>query len=324
MNKIFPPSRCTATLPLDLEKPHLIGECKMDGSRYVLYLGENVDPYERQAGNVLLSRHISVRDGKHVDRTENIPHITGQSYPGLEGTVLDGEIMSSDFLKTNSIMNSGPRLAVQKQETNGYLNYHVFDCMAFRGEDIRGLPLEKRRKVLEEVAKRMSNEYVRVIPQFKSDLVKHFTSIVENGGEGIIVKDLHQGYGCGWAKLKKSYDLSCICSGWKPGNGKYSEMIGSIALSVFHGGKLVEVGFASGFNDALRKKMSDNFSEYEGKVVDIFAQEVQKKDRNGVGRLRHPTFYRFRDDVEPSTITSEKLHEDLNKRVRSNRNKWSR
>jgi ATP-dependent DNA ligase len=323
MSKLFPPSRCTGTLPADLEKDNLVAETKMDGSRYVLYLG-GCDPYERQEGNALLSRRVSVKDGKHVDRTDNVPHFTHIDYEGLEGTVLDGEVMSSDFLKTNSIMNSGPALAVAKQMEKGKLNYHVFDCMAFRGEDIRSLPLEKRRLVLEEVIRRMDNENVRLIPQFTSNLTDHFTRIVEDGGEGIIVKDLRAGYGQQWAKMKKSYDVSAIVSGYKPGNGKYKGMIGALALSVYHEGKLIEIGFASGFNDALRKKMSDNFEEYKGKVVDVFAQEIQKKGPSGVGRLRHPTFYRFRDDLEPETITSEKLEEDLSKRVRSNRQKWSK
>ena len=320
MSELFPPSRCTGALPADLDKPYLVGEEKLDGSRYVLYIG--CDPYERQAGNALLSRRISVKDGKHVDRTGNVPQFTEVEYPGLEGTVLDGEVMATDFLGTNSVMNSGPALAVQKQEESGFLTYNVFDIMSFRGKDIRGLPLHKRRKVLEEVVKRMNNEHVKVIPQFTINLSEHFTRIVEGGGEGIIVKDIRQGYGCGWAKMKKSYDLSCVISGWKPGNGKYKESVGSLALSVYKDGDLVEVGFASGFDDDLRKKMSDNFSEYEGKVIDVFAQEIQKKDRNGVGRLRHPTFYRLRDDLEPKTITAEKLLEDLSSRARSNRKKW--
>lgn len=322
MSKLYPPSRCTAALPTDFDKRYLIGEEKLDGSRYVLYLG--CDPYGRQSENALLSRRVSVKDGKHVDRTENVPHFTKVSYAGLEGTVLDGEVMASDFLKTNSVLNSGPQLAIQKQEENGFLKYNVFDVMAFRGQDIRGLPLEKRRKVLEEVIKRMENEHVKVIPQFTEGLQDHFANIVEGGGEGIIVKDIRQGYGCGWSKMKKSYDVSCVVSGWKPGNGKYKDAIGALTLSVFKDGKLVEVGFASGFDDALRQKMSENFEEYKGRVVDVFAQEVQKRDRNGVGRLRHPTFHRFRDDLEPSTITLEKLDKDLSARARSNRNKWGK
>jgi ATP-dependent DNA ligase len=314
------PSRCTAKLPEDFSKAHLVAEEKLDGSRYVLYLGGC--PYERRAGHTLLSRRGSVSDGKLVDRTENVPHITKVDYAGLDGTVLDGEIMSSDFLGTNSIMNSSPLEAIRKQKEMGNLKYYVFDVMFFRGKDVRTMPLEKRRKILEEVVRRMDNEFIQAIPQFSENIEERFKEIVNNGGEGLIIKDSRLAYGQGWSKMKKSYDVSCVISGWKEGTGKYKGMIGSIALSVFKDGKLVEIGFASGFDDALRIDMSKNFSKYEGKVVDVFAQEIQKIDaKNPSGRLRHPTFHRFRDDVNAEDCTSEKLWTDIKSAVKSTRSK---
>lgn len=309
---LFTPSRCTAKLGDDLSKPYLVGEEKLDGSRYVLYIG--IDPYARHGGNTLLSRRVSTVDGKFVDRSGNVPHITLQNYAGLEGTVLDGEIMAADFLSTNSIMNSAPALAIQKQKDIGNCKYHVFDIIAFRGKDIRGMALEQRRKVLEEVVRRMNNPFIVPIKQVRGDLNAYFTEIVGKGGEGIIVKDVRQGYGCGWAKYKKSFDVSCVVSGYLVGDGKYSGQVGSLLLSVYHSGKLVEIGRASGFNDELRARMTRDFNAFKGKVVDIFAQEIQDSKRsadNPVGRLRHPTFYRFRDDVNAIECTSEKLWSDL-------------
>jgi ATP-dependent DNA ligase len=316
------PARCVAGLPEDLNKPYLVSEEKLDGSRYVLHIG--ADPYGRREGNTLLSRRFSVGDGKLVDRTENVPHITGVKYAGLEGTVLDGEIMASDFLGTNSVMNSGPALAVQKQNESGKLNYHVFDIMVFRGKDIRGLPLEKRRKILEEAVRRMNNEYVKVIEQKKSNFLSYFKLITARGGEGLIIKDIRQGYGCGWSKMKKTYDVSVVVSGFKPGNGKYAGQVGALALSVYHEGELLEVGFCSGFDDTLRSKITKDPDAYMGRVIDVFAQEVQKSKRSGdnpVGRLRHPTFHRFRDDMNANSCTGAKLLEDLKKRTKFARDK---
>jgi ATP-dependent DNA ligase len=316
------PSRCTSSLPDDLSKPYLIAEEKLDGSRYVLYIGG--DPYNRRHGNTLLSKRPSSSDGKLVDRTENVPHITGIQYDGLEDTILDGEIMASDFLGTNSVMNSSPALAVSKQGSTGKLRYNVFDVLVFRGKDVRGLALEQRRKILVEVIKRMGNEFVTAIPQFTGDIQAYFNEIVARGGEGVIVKDIRNGYGVGWCKMKKAYDISCIISGWKPGNGKYASSIGSIALSVLHDGKLVEIGFASGFDDSLRNEMAKDFKKFEGRVVDVFAQEIQDSKRSGgnpVGRLRHPTFHRLRDDMNSSDCTSEKLWTDF-KATKTKNNRW--
>jgi ATP-dependent DNA ligase len=309
---ILHPSRCTSKLGDDLDKDYFVAEEKIDGSRYVLYIG--ADPYERQKSNALLSRRISVVDHKHVDRTLNVPHITLKLYEGLEGTVLDGEIVSKDFLSTNSIMNSLPAEALRKQKSIGPLDYFVFDVMFFRGIDVRTKPLTERRKILEKVIERMDNESVKAIPQVKGDLHAMFNKIVEKGGEGIIVKDNRMGYGVGWAKFKKSYDVSCVVSGFKPGKGKYSSGVGSIALSVYHAGDLIEIGFASGFDDKIRADMTKNPKKYLNRVVDVFVQEIQASKRsadNPVGRVRHPTFFRFRDDINAKDCTSEKLWEDI-------------
>lgn len=316
---LIQPSRCTDSLPEDLERDHLVAEPKMDGSRYVFYIGG--DPYERQPKNALLSRRISVKDNKHVDRTANCPHFADVDYPDLSGTILDGEIMAEDFPATNSIMNSSPALAIQKQKELGWLNYHVFDVMFFRGKDVRGLPLEKRRKIVLAICERINNVYVKPIEQRKGNISQYFQEIINAGGEGLIVKDLRQGYGRGWCKLKRSFDVSCIISGYKAGNGKYATSIGSLALSVFHNGSLVEVGFASGFDDALRAEMAKDFSRFKGKVVDVFAHELSKPSKESViGRIRHPTYHRLRDDMNQEDCTSLKLQEDLKAgKVRSSR-----
>lgn len=316
-NLILPP-RCVADLPDDLEQPHLVSEVKLDGSRYMLYLGKGVDPYERQKLNALLSRQVSKVDNKHVDKTANIPHITALHYPGLEGTVLDGECFLNDFATTMSIMGSGPAVAVEKQEQSGWLTYRAFDIPTYRGKDIRGLPLSERRKVLEHVVKQMNAEGaddVQVIEQWTDDHERHFQEVVSAGGEGLIIKDLRAGYGVSWSKKKKSYEVSCFISGFKPGKGKYAAGVGAIAVSVYdEEGNAIEVGFASGFSDVIRAKMTAEPKAYMHKVVDLYAHELSKDLR-----LRHPTYFRFRDDLDETDCTMMKLRADLSKGVKSKR-----
>lgn len=313
-SQLILPARCTATLADDLDKEYFVAEPKIDGSRYVLYIGNGVDPYERRAGNTLLSRRVSSVDEKHCDKTDNVPHITGVDYQGLDGTVLDGEIFKTDFPTTAGIMGSGPALAVAKQQTDGFITYYVFDCPVFKGVDIRGRTLTERRKVLAHVVKTMNNPHVKLIPQWTDNFEGRFNQMVAAGGEGLIIKDSRLGYGIGWAKMKKSFDVSCVISGFKPGNGKYENSIGAITLSVYDGANLREVGYASGFDDELRQQMAAAPTAFIGKVVDIFAQEISKDLR-----LRHPTWHRFRDDVEASTCTLEKLKDDMKKKARSTR-----
>lgn len=313
--ELYPPSRCEASLPEDLTLPYLVAEEKLDGSRYVLYIGR--DPYGRQPEHTLLSRRESTIDGMLVDKTENVPHITNENYDTQKGTVLDGEMMGTNgFSDSSGTMNSSPQGALNAQQEHGWLTYRVFDIIAHKGVYVGGKPLEQRREILMDVLADMDNPHIRIIDQVSAldtDIEAYFYEIVKRGGEGLVVKDIRHGYGTYWAKMKKTYDVSCVISGFKPGNGKYKGQIGALAISVLDNGKLYEVGFASGMDDALRSQMSQDFPAYEGVVLDVFAQELTNPSATHKhGRLRHPTFHRIRTDMNAVDCTIDKLRDDLN------------
>ena len=291
------PPRCTGDKTA--ETPNHIAELKLDGERFILYLG--FDPYGRNKfPNTILSRHKSTYDGTHTDRSGNVPHITNVSYASLNATVLDGEIFLKDFDTTASIMGSNEAEALDKQKPQK-LVYYVFDIPFYKGEDIRKKPLSERKQILAQVVSEMNNPHVQLIPEYKKDFMKAFTDITSNGGEGLIVKDIRSGYGQEWAKLKKSFDVSCIVTGYRMGKDK--DYIGSFAVSVYDGSNLLEVGFVSGY--ACLEKDID---KYMGKVIDVYAHELTKQKK-----LRMPTFHRFRTDLNPEDCTFEKLCDDFTK-----------
>lgn len=314
---LYPPSRCTANLPDDLTLDFLVAEEKLDGGRYVLYT--DCDPYGRgKGGHTVLSRKPSDIDGNLVDKTDRVPHISGVPYPGLEGTVLDGEMMREGATclgDTSGILNANADTAVARQEAEGMIEFHVFDIICHNGQYVGSLPLVDRRPLLEKVVKQMGNPYIKCTEQRDSshDFEDWFHEVVARGGEGLVIKDKRMSYGCGWAKMKKSYDVSLVVTGFKPGKGKYTGEFGALALSVEHKGKMVEVAYASGMDDALRTEINDNRDAYLGTVVDVFTQELTAPSAaHPCGRLRHATFYRLRDDVAASTCTYDKLVADLN------------
>lgn len=313
---LYEPAKARAKLPKDLEAENLIAEEKFDGSRYLLYIGH--DPYDEEwFGNTLLSRRKSVKKsrlGMYVDKTGNVPHITEHKFKGLEGTVLDGEVTipGQPFYTLNGIMNSLPAEAIRKQMTAGKVVFHVFDILQFRRQDLTGMPLHDRQDLLGMFFGRMSSamsKWIRHVTARSECFQEYFDFIVRAGGEGLIIKDLEAVYGKGWSKMKKAHDTTCVVMGYKRGTGKYVGMMGALQLGVYFEGELIEVGFASGMDDALRQEISDNLDKYRGMVVDVYAQELTPGDP--VGRLRHPTFRRFRDDVERETVTLAKLQEDF-------------
>jgi bifunctional non-homologous end joining protein LigD len=290
------PSRCTGTFREEyLDSSDWIAEPKLDGGRYMLYLDEG--------GEVHL---YSRRDFPRIDKAANVPHFA-KSYPGLEGCVLDGEVMLPNQTKlgdTTGIMNSLPAKAVARQETEGKLHYNVFDLLFYKGTDLRSHPLWERRLTLDIVLKAMNNPHVTAVPQHK-DKDGLFRSILAAGGEGTVLKNLNSPYGLNWVKCKRVADFSVVISGYKPGQGKYEGSLGAVAVSVYKDGALLEVGFASGMTDPERHEIWTNREAYLGRVVDVSAQEITKD-----GRMRHPRWLRFRDDVSPETLTMEKLRDD--------------
>lgn len=304
----FDPAKARARVPRDtnkkinLDDPNWIAEEKIDGSRYLLYLGSH--PYDDNRNSAFLSRRHSAKDGLYVDKAFQVPHIATWS-SGDPCAVLDGEIRSPDgFGNTVSIMNSHPAEAIRLQEAKGYVEYHVFDILSMDGRDITHWPLRLRRQGVVEVLRLLDSRWYKPVPELIGNRKEHFERLVNAGGEGLMLKDVNAVYGKGWAKIKKKYDVSGIITGFIPGEGKYEGQIGSLCISVYCDNELIEIATAGGFDDSLRLEISQNFDDYKGRVVDVWAQEITSGDR-----LRHPRFYRFRDDMDPSQCTWENVLE---------------
>lgn len=290
------PPRCTGNVTK--ESSNHVAELKIDGERFLLYIG--FDPYGRRDGNTILSRHKSSSDGRYSDRSENVPHITEKQYPSNKGTVLDGEIFLDSFEHTASIMGSISGEAIDKQRTRK-LVYHVFDIPFHNGRDIRSLPLRERRAILEQVVAELNNPHIQLVTQYTSGFDAVFSEVTSKGGEGLIIKNLGSTYGNEWAKLKKSFDISCFVTGYRM--GKDENYIGSFSVGVYEGSNLLEIGFVSGY-----ACLESDIDKYVGKVIDVFAYEFTKQNK-----LRMPTFHRFRSDLNPEDCTVEKLKEDFTK-----------
>lgn len=106
------------------------------------------------------------------------------------------------------------------------------------------------------------------------------------GAEGWVAKRHHYQ---GWYKIKPRKTIDLIVTGFKKGNGKYADTIGSLVCSAFDArGQRREICLASGMTDEERR----SFSEADiGRVCEIEYQKVLS-----LGRLRHPIFKRWRDD----------------------------
>ena len=120
-------------------------EEKFDGTRGVLHF---YDHYTR-----VFSRRVSKKSGWLTENTDSVPHIRDIDCPELAGTVIDGEmfIPNRPFKDVAAIMNCTYDKAIARQEELGWVVFHAFDVLYYKGECVEDKPLKKRKEILAEV-----------------------------------------------------------------------------------------------------------------------------------------------------------------------------
>lgn len=251
-----------------------------------------------------------------VEKSAQVPHLScighllamTQRVKAMAGTVLDGEMVAplgkeikggrSKYV--TSIMGSSPWEAVRKQREGGFLCYVAFDCLWYKGEDLRSAPLVHRRHFLFEAVKQWSNDYVHQAHAYTKESEKR--RAWESADEGLVFKYQDHEYGQErwWVKLKKEATADVVAIGFKKGKGKYAGMVGAIEFGQWRTGSmgtqkvLKSFGTARGFTDQAMKDMGRHPSHYLGKVF-----RIKHNGREPTGAFRHPRFDVWRPDKGP-------------------------
>lgn len=294
-----------------MDSPDWYAEEKYDGDRRIAqFVGGQV----RFTG-----RRISVKDGLYVEKTANIPQLSGQYRPALQGTVLDGEMVVPDGFQTDSggkskyvtsIMGSLPAEAIAKQKERGWLVYRVFDILWYKGEDVRAKPYTERRALMLKAVAEWGCLYALPATATNKNKAAFLKGVYDNGGEGIILKHRASIYGekKRWVKVKGEITLDCVIMGYDAPEKESEKVDGSVSVTKFHAngwigaiqfgqykdGKLTQMGTASGMDEATRIKLSGKGgAKYVGQVITIVCN-----GREPTGACRHPRFKGFRDDKQ--------------------------
>jgi ATP-dependent DNA ligase len=308
------PQKARGTLdPAMWDDVMYVAEVKEDGDRRIAQFCAS--------GLVRFTGTPSKTTGKPVEKTENIPQLSGASLGGwathpnvvraLEGTVLDGEIVApwaadlpgGKSKYVTSIMGSSPGEAIAKQKANGFLCYVVFDCLFWKGTDLRNRPLYKRAYYVDQVLAAWKNSYAsRVQRAVGVGKERFYKATVESGGEGVVLKHQMHEYGNArqWVKVKYDATADVIVMGYEDGLGKYAGQIGSIIFGQYvrtlgtRTFTLTKMGACSGIDDLLRSFITKKPEHYLGQVM-----EIKHYGREPTGAFRHPQFKRWRPDKRP-------------------------
>ena len=288
-------------------------EVKFDGYRVLAHIGP---------------RHgvrLMTRNGH--DWSKKLPHLADAlAALQLEPGWLDGEITmpdergGSNFQALQNAFDSAHTTQVQ---------YHLFDLPFHAGRDLRGVPLQQRRALLQNLladapAPLHFSEAFEAPPE---DLI---ASACQRGLEGLIGKRRDSAYASGrsrdWIKLKCSQRQEFVIGGWTEPQDSRSGL-GALLLGVHEAdGTLRYAGkVGTGFNERKLQQLRGKLDTLAAKQRPFADATDSDRDAHWVkptlvaevtfsawtrdGRLRHPVFHALRSDKPARAVVREEpLH----------------
>jgi bifunctional non-homologous end joining protein LigD len=242
---------------------------------------------------------------------------------GVENAILDGEIVALNDDGASSFT------ALKKALSDGFsgdLQYYLFDLLHLNGEDVRALPLLKRKAMLKALldGRDFANR-VNYSEHFGPDS-PFIGKVCGLGLEGIVSKRADAPYRSGrnrsWLKIKCHKRQEFVIGGFRlPTHA--ARGVGALMLGYYEEEKLVYAGkVGTGFDGvtsvAVRRlldKRARQTSPFEDVPREIEREaiwvepdivcEVEFTEWTPDGRLRHPSFQGIREDKPARQIVRE-------------------
>jgi len=196
-----------------------------------------------------------LRTRKGLDWTDKFKSVADEA-ASLPDVLIDGEIVALDH---NGAPNFSSLQAALSDGDSAGLIFYAFDLLFVDGEDLRGLPLGKRKARLKKLleARKGKNRQIRYVEHFESGGDAVLQSACKLELEGIVSKKLDAPYRSGrseaWTKAKCRAGHEVVLGGWKTTNGKFR----SLMAGVYRDDHLAFVGMVgTGFGqDKVRRIM---------------------------------------------------------------------
>lgn len=296
---------CTAVADLPDDPQKWLYEVKLDGYRCCAIANG-------RGGAQLFSRYGN-------PWPERFPAIHAALGELAESAVLDGEIVAVDA-------NGRPSFQELQnwQSTPLLIVYYAFDVTWLEGRDLTRLPIEERKKVLEELA-RDFRDPLRVSAALDAPLHRLIPQMKGLGLEGIVAKRLGSTYRSGertpaWVKKRFNEVEELVVGGYIPEDDTFARLL----VGEWQDGRLVFLKkLKNGFSRLTRQQVFDairglrvNECPFAGKVDlgrndtppvwvrPVRLVEVEFVERTAGGKLRHASFRRLVSPDDPSSAES--------------------
>jgi bifunctional non-homologous end joining protein LigD len=248
-------------------------------------------------------------------------------YVNASTAILDGEIAVLDDKGRSSFNLIQPRISVGDPNSIAHLsrsapvNLFLFDLLYLDGYDLRGVPLEERKRLLAEIV--TPSERIRVSDHFAANGDAMLEAARANGLEGILAKRRDSRYeprrSSDWQKIKVTSSGDFVIGGFTHGERDY---FSSLVLGLYENGQLAHAGqVGTGFNDkslqeiyAKIEPLITKKSPFTGTVKALrdvtwikpeLVAEIKFLEVTPDGLLRAPVFLRLRPDKNPKECARE-------------------
>jgi bifunctional non-homologous end joining protein LigD len=274
--------------------------------------------FERKLDGI---RCLAVKDGGGTRLYSRNELSLNDRYPSLaaaldadpaDGFVIDGEAVA--FVAGRDRFGGGE---------NSELFYYVFDVLVAGGRDVRSLPLEERRQVLEGVLR--WQDPLRITEQLTGDGAELLAQACGDGWEGLIAKRLGTAYlstrSRDWLKLKCTRAQELVIGGFTAPRGSRTDL-GALLVGHFDGDRFRYAGkVGTGFTRTTLHELAEQlaplvretspFSPEKGIpraatwVEPELVAQIAFMEWTPDGRLRHPSFLGLRIDKPAREVTRE-------------------
>ena len=284
-------------------------------------------------------RVLAIKEGRRVELWSRNQKPLNERFPeivqavaklSIARTILDGEVCALDKSGRSSF-----QLLQNAGEVPARLVYYVFDVLFEGKNDLRDVPLVKRKERLEALLLKAVDP-IRPSPSFTQNPARILEKMREAGAEGAIAKRIDSAYETGqrsgaWTKIKFHKAQEFVVAGYTLPK-KSRQHFGSLILGYYKGKRLIFAGHVgTGFkhralkeifarlkklqvDEPLVEQIQEQSTRWRAKgwkpseskwVKPELVAQVQFTEWTSDGILRHPSFLGLRDDKSPRDVVRE-------------------
>ena len=306
------------------------------------YDGERVQAHKDKEGNInLFSRRLDNTTNQFPDLVKYLEKVDAKEF------IIEGEILAIDEkgnpLPFQTLMQRRRKYDVTEYIKRVPVQIKVFDLLYLNGKNFMHEPFVKRREKINKIVPKLKHlmPAEEILTDNVDKINEFFQKMLDNGYEGIMIKDLQGVYQAGtrgwnWIKWKKEYvkDMSdtfdLVVVGAYFGKGRRSGVYGALLCAIYDSDNdtfetLCKLG--TGLTDEVLEELPLKLKKYQtdkkparvnckkemepdvwfkpGILVDVLAAELTKSPIHTAGvALRFPRFLRFREDKKAEQATT--------------------